>query len=88
MQESHREIKKNLNNRHMVIINYMKENADREFTARELAVALFKEGLTVSPERNQTHPRLNELEKLGRVRIAGTVKDDVTNRKVSTYSLI
>lgn len=36
-------------------------------TAREIALELFKRGVTPNPERNHTAPRLTELREAGKV---------------------
>lgn len=66
----------------------MKAFPGRSFTARELAVELHACGLIKTPERNQTHPRLNELVLMGKVSVTGLVKDITTERNVSSYIII
>ena len=61
---------------------------NREMTAKEIAVELFEYGLIPSTERNFTAPRLNELEKEGRVAIIGKKKCDWTGKMVSVYKAI
>lgn len=65
----------------------MKSNGNVGFTAKELAVMLFEKGLTPNDDRNQTHPRLNELVGAGRVYVEGKKKDKITNRTVAYYKL-
>lgn len=58
---------------------------NREMTAKEIAVELFELGLIPSNERNYTAPRLNELEKLGYVKITDKKKCKWTGKMVSVY---
>lgn len=57
-------------------------------TAREVSEYLHKKGYTPVLERNIAHPRLNELENEGKVRIIGTKFDDLTEKDVSIYEKI
>lgn len=58
---------------------------NREMTAKEIAVELFELGLIPSTERNYTAPRLNELEKLGYVKVIDKKQCKWTGKKVSVY---
>lgn len=86
-KDSFKTVKSYRGDRHNQIINAMKDNGNIGFTAKELAVILFEKGLTPSEDRNQTHPRLNELVSAGRVYVAGKKKDESTNRMVAFYKL-
>lgn len=57
-------------------------------TAKELSVHLHKQGKVMSNERNSVHPRLNELIKLGLVKIEGKKTCQYTDRKVSIYKTV
>lgn len=57
-------------------------------TAREVSEYLYEKGYTRVLERNIAHPRLNELENEGRVRIIDTKFDDLTEKYVSIYEKI
>lgn len=54
-------------------------------TAKELAVFMFDRGLTSSSERNATHPRLNELVKLGHVKIKGKRRCEYSGKLTTMY---
>lgn len=86
--ESYKETKPTTFRRHELILDVMRENPSHNFTAREIAQILFDRGLTISPDRNQTHPRLNELVKMGIITVMGTVFDELTRRNVSSYSIV
>ena len=86
--ESYREVSKTLGNRHNMILKHMENFPNRSFTARELAVELHASGLISSPERNQTHPRLNELVLMGKITVTGLVRDITTGRSVSAYTIV
>lgn len=58
---------------------------NREMTAKEIAVELFDLGLIPTTERNYTAPRLNELEKLGYVKVVDKKKCKWTGKTVSVY---
>lgn len=57
-------------------------------TAREVSEYLYHKGYTKVLERNIAHPRLNELEKQGKVKVVGTKVDTLTEKEVSIYRKI
>ena len=61
---------------------------DKEWTAKEIAYVLYRLRIIPSNERNYTAPRLNELEKQGRVKVIGKKKCDWTGRNVAIYKAI
>lgn len=69
------------------IVDEMIKGENIGYTARELAKSLYQQGIVDSDDRNQTHPRLNELVKLGRVFVSGKKLDEKTNRKVAIYKV-
>lgn len=83
--EPHEKVMENLTERQKMVYGYLKSTYVDGATAKELSVALFKEGLTPSPERNSTHPRLNELVDLGLVKVIGKKDCQFTGRKVTIY---
>lgn len=54
-------------------------------TAREVAEYMHSKGYTNMSERNIAHPRLNELESAGYVKIVGKKIDTLTKKEVSVY---
>lgn len=54
--------------------------SDREMTAKEIAVEMFKLGMIASTERNYTAPRLTELEQMGYVEVIGKKKCEWTGK--------
>ena len=58
---------------------------DKEMTAKEIAVELYKKGLIPTSERNFVSPRLTEMSIDGRVEPVGKKKCDYTGKNVSTY---
>jgi len=58
---------------------------NKEMTAREVAVELFRRGYTTSTDRNNSAPRLTELVDLCEVEVAGKKYDEQTGRNVATY---
>lgn len=67
--------------RYIQILNRL----DKPKTAKELAVELFDLGFTQSTERNNTAPRLTELEKMGYVRAIDKRICEYTGKKVAVY---
>ena len=61
---------------------------NKEMTAKEIAVEMYKRGLTDSAERNYSQPRLSELAYLGIVKVVGKKICQYTNKKVAVYKLI
>lgn len=57
-------------------------------TAREVAEYMHSKGYTTFVERNTAHPRLNELEGAGYVKIVGKKIDTLTKKEVSVYQKI
>lgn len=57
-------------------------------TAKELSMYLFNQNKVASHERNSVHPRLNELIKLGLVKVTGKKTCQWTDRKVSVYKIV
>jgi hypothetical protein len=56
-------------------------------TASELATEMHSIGFFRSPERNNTHPRLNEMESMGIVEVIGKRQCLVTNKTVAVYKV-
>lgn len=57
-------------------------------TAREVAEYMYNNGYTKVLERNIAHPRLNELQSTGYVKVIGKKLDELTEKEVSIYTLI
>lgn len=58
---------------------------DKEMTAREVALELYKRRYTTSADRNYAAPRLTELVDRCEVMVVGKKYDSETGRKVATY---
>jgi hypothetical protein len=56
-----------------------------ECTANELSYAMYQDGLVASTDRNNVHPRLNELVAVGLVEVIGKRKCSVGNRMCAVY---
>ena len=61
---------------------------NKEMTAKEIAVEMYKRGLTDSAERNYSQPRLSELTYLGIVEVIGKKICKKKKKKVAVYKLI
>ena len=66
------------------ILNILYEFEDG-LTAREIAKLLFNRGLSATAERNQSAPRLTEMEEAGKVKVIGKRLDEISNRNVAVY---
>lgn len=84
-KESFNKVNKTLGERQLMVLDYLKALGNS--TARELAIEMWKDGNIITPERNMVHPRLNELVKLGLVKVTGKKMDEDMNRMVATYDL-
>lgn len=84
--ESYLKVHKNRNRRHKLIIDFMKAN-NKGYTARVLATEMFNAGLLRTSDRNQVHPRLNELVNGGVIQVIGKTYDELMCRNVSVYVL-
>ena len=69
------------------IIQVLKFYKDRAMSAREIAIQLWRRGLTISDERQVTAPRLTELKRMWIVEAVGKEKDIITGRLVTKYRL-
>lgn len=58
------------------------------FTAKEIAVEMFKQGLIPTSERNFTAPRLTELSQNGIVEPFGKKRCQYTGKTVAVYKLL
>ena len=83
-QLSFQDINKNKRKRYEQILKILK---NKEMTAKEVAVEMYKNGFTDSADRNYSHPRLKELVDMGYVELAGKKVCEYTNKTVSVYRL-
>lgn len=60
----------------------------RPMTAKEVAVEMFKRGMTDSTDRNNAAPRLTEMSKDGRVEPVGKKKCSYTGKTVAVYARV
>ena len=84
-QLSFEDIKEKRQKRYVEILDRL-ESGNK--TAKEIAVELFEMGLIPSAERNYTAPRLTELEKLGKVKVADKKKCQWTGKTVAIYTIV
>lgn len=85
-RESYDEVLKKLNKRQALVYTYLRSFPEGT-TAKNLAVHMHSNGDASSPERNSTHPRLNELVKEGYVEVIGKKQCTYTGRKVAVYKV-
>lgn len=60
----------------------------QQATAREVAEYMYQNRYTKILERNIAHPRLNELERAGYIKVVGKKFDDLTEKEVNLYEKI
>ncbi|MEG1492427.1 MAG: DNA gyrase [Oscillospiraceae bacterium] len=58
-----------------------------ELTAEELALILFRKGLTPAPLRTFTAPRLTELKRAGRVEVCGKRQSETSGKLIAVWRL-
>lgn len=80
--ESYEKVDKNL--RYSQILECL---SDKEMTAKEIAVEMYKKGYIPSDERNFTAPRLTELSIKGIVEPINKKKCTYTGKTVSVYKV-
>lgn len=84
-RDSYEDILLTLGERQKNVYQTLKTSFPEGATAKELAVLMFEGKLVGSPERNSTHPRLNELVEKGLVNIIGKKTCVYTDRRVAIY---
>ena len=55
-------------------------------TAKEIAVEMYRRGMTLNADRNNAAPRLTEMSKDGRVEPVGKKKCSYTGKTVAVYA--
>lgn len=85
--ESYDNILTTLGERQKAVYDTLKTSFPSGATAKELAMFMFHSKLVASPERNSTHPRLNELVEKGLVKVVGKKTCEYTDRKVAIYQV-
>lgn len=61
---------------------------DKEMTAREVALEMYRRGYATTKERNEAAPRLTELFQLRKICIVAKKKDTLTNSSVVVYKKV
>lgn len=86
-RKSYEEIKPQIGERHKQCLTGLRQLGGSA-TANELAMHLYRQGLTPAFSRNYVHPRLTELVGMGLVSIAGVKeRDSITGRTVALYEV-
>lgn len=85
--ESFLKIRRELGTKQQLVLDTIKAEFPDGVSARQLAEHLYLDGKVSSPDRNQVHPRLNELVAAGLIVVTGKIKDSVTQRSVAWYRL-
>lgn len=81
---SYRNILKSLGTRQSQVLTELL-SFPQGVTASELANEMHKIGFFLSSDRNNVHPRLNEMMELGVVEIIGKRQCSITNKTVAVY---
>ena len=84
-KESYDIVIESLGERQKAVYKTLKASFPKVATAKDLAVLMFKSKLVGSPERNSTHPRLNELVEKGLIKVIGKKTCQYTDRRVAIY---
>lgn len=63
------------------------EDKKKPLSAKEVAVEMFKRGYASSDDRNNSHPRIFELEKMDILENVGSKECEYTHHTVSLYAL-
>lgn len=77
------EILETLSHRQQIVLDGLTES----MTANELAMKLWKEGIIHTPDRNNVHPRLNELVEAGIMEVVGKRKCSVSGKTCAEYKV-
>jgi hypothetical protein len=83
-RESYHEILKSLGKKQSTVFESLQKHRF-DCTAGELALFMYDQGDTPSTDRNNVHPRLNELVELNLVEIVGKRKCQVSKRTFAIY---
>lgn len=83
-KESHEQLDKETAYKHIIDVL----SSGYAYTAREIAIELYKKKIILYPVRQAVAPRLTELEDAGIVWVTGKTYDVVTNRNVAMYKLV
>ena len=83
-KDSYRKILRSLGNRQAQVFSGLLAHQHGS-TASELAKDMHSFGHFLTSDRNNVHPRLNELVELGLVRILGKRECSVTHKTVAVY---
>lgn len=86
-RESYRKVLRSLGNRQSQVFSSLMIH-QQGVTASELAKDMHSFGHFLSSDRNNVHPRLNELVELGLVRILGKRECKVTHKTVAVYQAV
>lgn len=84
--QSYKEVLENLSARQDVVFKEL-QGFTQGSTAGELAVHMWDKNYFPLPERNNVHPRLNEMIKLNVVEVDGKRKCSVTGKTCSVYKI-
>ncbi|PFT50850.1 MULTISPECIES: hypothetical protein [Bacillus cereus group] len=84
-KSSYDEIKESLSERQKNVFNELTKYKDGA-TASELAMNMWKKDVIKTPDRNNVHPRLNELVEKGVVTVEGKRECSVTGKTVAIYT--
>lgn len=84
-RDSYHIIKKTLGERQSQVFSELCEVSSEGITASELALRMWQKGCFPMPDRNNVHPRLNELVELRLIGVIGKRRCKVTNKTVAIY---
>lgn len=86
---SYQDVLANLGERQKKVATWLEKIEGKSgVTANELALAMFENGVNKTAERNNVHPRLNELVKLNLVKVVGKKICSVSGKKCAVYQTV
>lgn len=85
-RQSYDEVCETLGKRQIMVLDALRQAGD--CTAGELAAQMYELKLTWSKDRNNAHPRLNELVELGVVAVVGKRKCDISSKTCAVYRAV
>lgn len=81
------EVKKTLSGRQSQVLSALEETG-KGTSASELAMKMWNDKVFYNPDRNNVHPRLNELVSLGYVETIGKRACTLTGKTVAVYKAV
>ncbi|MGG1339135.1 hypothetical protein [Bacillus toyonensis] len=85
-KSSYDEVKDTLGERQQKIVEFLSKQ-EQGITASELAMEMWQGKVIKTPDRNNVHPRLNELVEKAMVEVTGKRTCTISGKTVAVYSI-